>query len=163
LQNFPIYGLRIHDAETEWRFENLAQNGCEGAAYLRQLKRDGTIQEISLGMNSPTFILRILELAPATFDAVLMAGCWNLLDQSGYDVLLECQKRNISVDIAGVFGAGILWGGLLLLILRHTTLSLIFFFLLKMPTTITCRRVLQVRQSAAGNCREIPPMAKTVR
>ena len=40
----------------------------------------------------------------------MIAGIWNLIDLSGLEVLLECQKRGIKVVPAGVFGSGLLWG-----------------------------------------------------
>jgi D-threo-aldose 1-dehydrogenase len=41
----------------------------------------------------------------------MMAGSWNLLDQDGLDVLLECQARGIRVHNAGIFASGLLVGG----------------------------------------------------
>ena len=40
----------------------------------------------------------------------MMAGAWTLMDQSGYKVLLECEKQGIKVHQAGIFGGGLLWG-----------------------------------------------------
>jgi D-threo-aldose 1-dehydrogenase len=34
-----------------------------------------------------------------TFDSVMMAGSWNLLDQDGLLVLLECQRRGVKVRV----------------------------------------------------------------
>jgi aryl-alcohol dehydrogenase-like predicted oxidoreductase len=63
-------------------------------------------------MNTPSYILKVLEAAPpGTFDDVMMAGCWNLIDQSGIDVIEKCEELKIPIHNAGVFGAGLLWGG----------------------------------------------------
>ena len=62
-------------------------------------------------MNDAAYVLRMLANPPGTFDSVMMAGAWNLLDQDGYDVLLECQERGVRVHNAGVFASGLLVGG----------------------------------------------------
>ena len=105
-----VEGLRIHDAETPERFEAAMSGG--GVAALARLRAQGKIAEVSLGMNDAAYVLRMIrESAPGTFDSVMMAGSWNLIDQDGYEVLLECQERNIAVHNAGVFASGLLVGG----------------------------------------------------
>jgi len=78
---------------------------------------DGAIGEIGVGMNTnveehmgaPDQVLRLLRRAPArTFDSALLAGGWNLLSQTGWECLLECQRRDIPVYNAGVFASGFL-------------------------------------------------------
>jgi D-threo-aldose 1-dehydrogenase len=103
-----IETLRIHDVESEQRWQDLVRGG--GVAALATLKRDGLVGRIGLGMNKPDFILRIIRQYPGVFDSVLMAGAWNLMDLSGREVLEECEAQGIEVHIAGVFGAGLLWG-----------------------------------------------------
>jgi D-threo-aldose 1-dehydrogenase len=73
-------------------------------------------------MNKADFLLRYIRKFPeGTFDSILVAGCWNLLDQSGYELLgyelqvfdlsfRECELRGIKVTLAGIFGSGLLWG-----------------------------------------------------
>ena len=103
-----IEGVRIHDAETPERFEG----AMKGARALRALRDAGRIGEVSLGMNDAKYVLRMIrESEPGTFDAIMMAGSWNLLDQDGLAVLLECQQRNIKVYNAGIFASGLLVGG----------------------------------------------------
>ena len=36
---------------------------------------------------------------PKTFDKAMAANCWNLLDQSGYDLLRRCEKEEIDVTV----------------------------------------------------------------
>lgn len=43
-------------------------------------------------------------------DDLLMAGSWNILDQSGLKVLLACERLGVSVHNAGIFGAGFVFG-----------------------------------------------------
>ena len=105
-----VVGLRIHDAETPERFEAAMSGG--GVEALVRMRERGDIDEVSIGMNDPSYVLRMIrESAPGTFDSVMLAGSWNLIDQDGYEVLLECQERNISVHNAGVFASGVLVGG----------------------------------------------------
>lgn len=110
LKKHKITGLRLHDAETMDRFNDVVRH--KSIYAMNRLKQEGFIKIISLGMNDAKYILQILEYHDdVVFDDILMAGCWNLLDQSGYPVLLECQKKNIPVINAGIFGSGLLWGG----------------------------------------------------
>ena len=63
-------------------------------------------------MNDPAYVLRMIAAKPAgTFDNVMIAGAWNLIDQDGLELLLSCQKRGIKVHNAGIFASGLLVGG----------------------------------------------------
>ena len=105
-----VDGLRIHDAEDEARYAQANAGG--GVAELVKLRDDGSIREVSLGMNDASFVRRMLEdNPPGTFDSVMMAGSWNLLDQDGEDVLAECERRGVAVHNAGIFASGLLVGG----------------------------------------------------
>jgi D-threo-aldose 1-dehydrogenase len=107
---YPITGLRLHDAETLDRFQDVLKYNSRKT--LIELKQQGVVDEISLGMNDPEYILGMLKQHPIdTFDKVMMAGSWNLMDQSGFEVLIECHERKIPVINAGIFGSGLLWGG----------------------------------------------------
>merc|ERR1712038_1606263 len=110
LQRDFIDCLRLHDAEDEERY---AEATAPGAAIdtMVELRRDGVIGEVSLGLNSSEFLLRFIKKYPAgTFDNIMMAGCWNLIDQDGYELLVECQERNIKVKNVGIFASGLLVG-----------------------------------------------------
>jgi len=66
---------------------------------------------VSLGFNSAPFLLETIQKYPiGTIDNIMIARTWNLLDQSAYDLLLECQRRGIKVHMAAIFCAGLLWG-----------------------------------------------------
>ena len=106
-----VVGLRVHDCERGPRLEAaLAPGGAlEGLA---ELKREGVVESTGVGVNCGATVLEVLERAPAgSVDCVMLAGCWNLLDQSGHAALLECQRRGVHVHNAGVFGGGLLAGG----------------------------------------------------
>ena len=106
-----VYGLRVHDAEDEVRFgQAVASDG--GVDALVALRTSGRIQNVSLGMNDPSYVTRMLrEKPPGTFDSIMSAGAWNVIDQDGYDLLLECQRRGVKVHNAGIFASGLLVGG----------------------------------------------------
>lgn len=102
--------LRLHDAEDEERY---AEATADGAAIetMVELRKEGKIGNVSLGMNSSEFLSRFVKKYPAgTFDNIMMAGCWNLIDQDGYELLVECQNKNIKVTNVGIFASGLLVG-----------------------------------------------------
>lgn len=105
-----IRTARLHDCDTPERLHEFLEKG--GLQAFIDLRTSGKVQRLSIGMNTPSYILKVLEAAPAgTFDDVMMAGCWNLIDQSGIEVVEKCEALNIPIHNAGVFGAGLLWGG----------------------------------------------------
>lgn len=106
-----LTGVRVHDCETEERY---AQATAPGAAIdtLVRMRQEGTIRYVSVGVNTPSFLIRLAEAYPrGTFDSFLIAGSWNLLDQSALELLSVCEDRGIRLTNGGVFGSGILWGG----------------------------------------------------
>jgi len=111
MEGVPISCLRLHDAETDVYFDWATKDG--GAIdTLVQMRKEGLIKHVSLGMNKADYLLKYIRKYPVgTFDNILVAGCWNLLDQSGYELLSLCQTQRISVTLAGIFGSGLLWGG----------------------------------------------------
>jgi len=110
LQRNEIDCLRLHDAEDEERF---AEATAPGGAVdtMIELRQRGEIKEVSLGMNSADYLLRYVQQYPeGTFDNIMMAGCWNLIDQDGYELLVACQERCIKVTNVGIFASGLLVG-----------------------------------------------------
>jgi len=105
-----IHSLRLHDAEDEERFAQATSPGGACDTMIR-LKKEGKVKEISLGMNKHDYILRYLQKYPGEFDSVMLAGCFNLIDNDSYELLVECQKQGVSVTNVGVFASGLLWGG----------------------------------------------------
>lgn len=106
----PVRELRLHDADTEPRFAAATAPGGALEALLA-LREEGAITGVSLGLNEPAWALRFLSRYPrGTFQSVMLAGCWQLLDQTGLPVLRACAQLGVDVHLAGVFGAGLLWG-----------------------------------------------------
>lgn len=106
-----LAGQRVHDPDTDSRCgAALAPDGA--VAELVRLRRAGTIGEVSIGCWSIPHVERMLRACPAgTFDSVMLAGRWNLIDQSGYELLLECQRKGVRVHNASIFASGLLAGG----------------------------------------------------
>lgn len=101
---------RIHDCETADRFAEARDGGCVEA--LVELRRAGAIREVSLGMSEPEYVHKWLDaVPPGTFDNVMMAGSWNLLDTTGASVLRRATATGVAMHLAGVFAAGALVGG----------------------------------------------------
>jgi len=74
---------------------------------IEQLRRDGTVGAIGVGMNQSAMLARFAR--EADFDCFLVAGRYTLLDQTALDDLLPiCEKRGSSVIVGGVYNSGIL-------------------------------------------------------
>lgn len=135
-----VHGLRIHDPnDSPERPPEIDEVGVAlgpGGMLERllQMRSAGTIERVSLGMNSnvvrsatphtgrplppsmthgvPAEIVRLVRDAPSgAFDEALLAGGWSLLDQSGLEAMLACQGHGIAVAVAGIYATGLLVGG----------------------------------------------------
>jgi D-threo-aldose 1-dehydrogenase len=74
---------------------------------LDQLRSDGLVGAIGVGMNDAEPLARFAREAP--FDVFLVAGRYTLLDQSALAELLpECEKRGMGIVIGGTYNSGIL-------------------------------------------------------
>jgi D-threo-aldose 1-dehydrogenase len=77
---------------------------------LAQLRDEGTVRAIGVGMNQVGLLCRFAREADP--DCFLVAGRYTVLDRSAADELLPlCQERGIAVIAGGVFNSGILAGG----------------------------------------------------
>jgi D-threo-aldose 1-dehydrogenase len=105
-----IHCIRLHDAEDEERW---AEATAVGGAVdtMIALRKEGKVKELSLGMNKSKYILRYLQKYPGVFDNIMLAGCFNLIDNDCVDLLLECQTQEVKIVNVGVFASGLLWGG----------------------------------------------------
>lgn len=97
--------LHVHDPDEDF-------GPAVGEAYraLADLRAEGVIGAVSLGVNHAPVAARFLrEAAVPGPDCVLLAGRYNLLDQSGLDELLPlCVERGVAVMAAGVYQSGLL-------------------------------------------------------
>jgi D-threo-aldose 1-dehydrogenase len=114
-----LHGLRIHDCENEESIAavlgdagNTLNSG--GLSALVEMRLNAKIRDVSLGVKDAASALAVLRGAPTgSFDSIMIAGCWNLLEHSStcLELLLECQRRSIPVHNCGVFASGLLVGG----------------------------------------------------
>ncbi|MFD5573164.1 aldo/keto reductase [Streptomyces cadmiisoli] len=97
--------LHVHDPEQD--FPTAVREAYRALADLRDA---GTVGAVSIGVNHASVAARFLrEAAPPGPDCVLLAGRYNLLDQSGLAELLPlCTERGVAVMAAGVYQSGLL-------------------------------------------------------
>lgn len=92
----------IHDPDDH------AAEALDGAyPALHELRSQGVIGAIGIGMNSPEIPAWLI--ARTDLDCVLIAGRYSLLDTSAaVELLPECERRGVGVLVGGVFNSGIL-------------------------------------------------------
>jgi D-threo-aldose 1-dehydrogenase len=74
---------------------------------LRDLRAQGAVGAIGVGMNSPRVPTRFVR--ETDLDVVLLAGAYTLLDRSGADELLPaCLARGVSVVVGSPYRSGLL-------------------------------------------------------
>lgn len=94
--------VHLHDPD-----EHFDQAVGEAYPALAELREQGVVRAISVGMNQAELLVRFAETA--RFDCFLLAGRYTLLDASGARELLPlCAERGIGVLLGGVFNSGIL-------------------------------------------------------
>ncbi|MBX4862899.1 aldo/keto reductase [Rhizobium sophorae] len=106
--------IYIHDVDRfthgdayERRF-NEAIEGCYRA--LDDLRKAGHVKAIGVGVNESDVATRFIRVG--TFDAVMMAGRYTLLDRGAeVDLLPEAKRQGVEIVVAGVFNSGILAAG----------------------------------------------------
>jgi D-threo-aldose 1-dehydrogenase len=94
--------LHLHDPDLHF-----GEAVREALPALAELREQGRIDAVSAGMNQAGMLADLVRTG--AMDAVLLAGRFTLLDQSGADELLPlCLDRGVSVIAAGVFNSGLL-------------------------------------------------------
>ncbi|TDD30590.1 aldo/keto reductase [Kribbella turkmenica] len=97
--------VHLHDPD-----DHVRQALDEAYPVLDDLRRQGVIGAIGIGMNSPEIPARFVR--DTDLDVVLIAGRYTLLDRSAADDLLPLAAgRDVAVVAGGVFNSGILAGG----------------------------------------------------
>jgi D-threo-aldose 1-dehydrogenase len=97
--------VHIHDPD------NYYQEAIESAyPALEKLRSEGAIQAISVGMKHWEMLARFAH--EGNFDCFLLAGQYNLIDQSAIHELFSlCLKKSIGIILGGTYGSGILATG----------------------------------------------------
>ncbi|WP_051116452.1 aldo/keto reductase [Amycolatopsis nigrescens] len=92
----------VHDPD-----QHFATALDEALPTLVELREQGVVGAVGVGMNQCPMLAEFVRAAE--LDAVMLAGRYTLLDQSGLDELLPlCEERGVPVLAAGVFNGGIL-------------------------------------------------------
>lgn len=79
----------------------------EALPMLSQLKQEGLLTQIGLGVNDHYVALEVLKYAD--LDVLMLAGRYTLLDTSALPQLMpELIQRNVALALGGVFNSGIL-------------------------------------------------------
>ena len=99
-------GAATHGADHPRIFEQAAN---EALPAMRAIQREGGARLIGIGVNEWQVAAALLDRLD--LDRVLLAGRYNLLDQSGLAFLDQARARGVEVQIAGVFASGLLVGG----------------------------------------------------
>jgi D-threo-aldose 1-dehydrogenase len=94
--------LHLHDPD-----DYFEQAAGEALPTLVELREQGRIGAVSAGMNQSKMLADFV--GTGLLDAVLLAGRYTLLDQSGGEELLPlCASRGVAVIVGGVFNSGLL-------------------------------------------------------
>ena len=100
-------GEMTHGDENKGHFNALAKGGYRA---LDELRRDGRVKAIGLGVNEIRVCRDALEIGD--WDVFLLAGRYTLLEQNALDDLFpRCSARGMSIVVGGPFNSGILVGG----------------------------------------------------
>ncbi|WP_461156269.1 aldo/keto reductase [Saccharopolyspora tripterygii] len=91
----------LHDPDEHWQ-----QVLDEAYPALHALREQGVVGAIGVGMNQWPMLRRFVT--DTDLDAVMLAGRYTLLDDSGEPLLAECARRGVPVLAAGVFNGGLL-------------------------------------------------------
>lgn len=91
--------------------ETLFRDAMDGGyRALDELRRNGDVQAIGLGVNEREVCLAAME--HGQWDAFLLAGRYTLLEQAPLDDLLPaCERAGTGIILGGPFNSGILAGG----------------------------------------------------
>ncbi len=100
-------GVQTHGVEGNAR--HWADLSSGGYRALDELRRQGLIGGIGLGVNEVPVLLDALEIGD--WDVFLLANRYNLIEQTPLETLFPlCQQRGTSIIAAGPFAAGVLAG-----------------------------------------------------
>lgn len=106
-----VHDLDVYFHESEAKFNAyMGQLISSGWRALEELRGSGQVKAIGSGINTVDTIPHFLEVLDV--DTFIMAGAYNLLDQSMLDRELPlCAERGVEVIIGAVFASGILATG----------------------------------------------------
>lgn len=99
-------GRATHGAAHETHWAALTRGG--GFRALEELRRDGVVAAIGLGVNEWEVMRDAMQ--ECTLDCSLLAGRYTLLEQRSLGFLDECARRGHAIVVGGPFNSGLLAG-----------------------------------------------------
>ena len=100
-------GIDTHRCKDQFFF-NQFKNG--GYKALEELKRNGYVEAIGLGVNESAICERVMEIGQ--FDCFLLAGRYSLLEQDPlHQFFPQCEAHGASIILGGPYNSGILATG----------------------------------------------------
>jgi D-threo-aldose 1-dehydrogenase len=100
LDRFDV--LFLHDPDEHW-----AAASTTGVATLAELRDEGVVRAIGVGMNQADMLTRFVR--ETDVDLVMVAGRYTLVDQQAADDLLPAaQQRGVGVIAVGLYNSGLL-------------------------------------------------------
>ncbi len=92
----------LHDPDDHWE-----QASTEGVGALIELREQGVVQSVGVGMNQSAMPARFVH--ETDIDVVMLAGRFTLLEQPALDDLLPAAlERGVGIVNAGVYNSGLL-------------------------------------------------------
>lgn len=101
--------LLLHDPDRYGSGERLRQLIAEAYRTLAQLRDEGEVGAIGLGVNAPAPCHMALDAG--RWDCLLLAGSYSVLRQDDEGVLDRCASAGVSVMVGGPYMSGALAGG----------------------------------------------------
>lgn len=106
--------LLVHDlgADTHQNQDNYYYEQFKSSGYkaLEQLRQQGLVKAVGLGVNETQICERVMELGQ--FDCFLLAGRYSLLEQGALTSFLpKCAEHGASIILGGPYNSGILATG----------------------------------------------------
>tara|TARA_R110000751_G_scaffold49117_1_gene109552 strand:+ start:73628 stop:74671 length:1044 start_codon:yes stop_codon:yes gene_type:complete len=100
-------GFDTHGEKDDYYFEQFQTSGYRA---LEELRQQGLIKAVGLGVNETAICERVMELGQ--FDCFLLAGRYSLLEQDALSSFLpKCEAHGASIILGGPYNSGILATG----------------------------------------------------
>ncbi|WP_354667926.1 aldo/keto reductase [Paraglaciecola arctica] len=100
-------GFDTHGDKDGYYFEQFQNSGYRA---LEELRQQGLIKAVGLGVNETAICERVMELGQ--FDCFLLAGRYSLLEQEALSSFLpKCEAHSASIILGGPYNSGILATG----------------------------------------------------
>jgi D-threo-aldose 1-dehydrogenase len=100
-------GIDTHADKDAFYYNQLSDSGYKA---LNELRQQGLIKAVGLGVNETEICERVMEFGQ--WDCFLLAGRYSLLEQDALDTFLpKCQAHGASIILGGPYNSGILATG----------------------------------------------------